>query len=146
MFATTSPAIRKDIYAAILPPSLGILYTTGQQLNTLIKQSLHSLVSLAFSSFAELQDRVPEFEEWVRSKGGRKDNELGELLHAFRGSCLRSLPEFIEDTKVNRSLVQTRAHLTQAWGSKAPTSADLTVVGVHVMTVNVRPASRARDG
>jgi exocyst complex protein 7 len=43
---------------------------------------------------------VTEFEEWIRAKAGRKDNEVGELLHAFRGSCLTSLPEFIDDTKV----------------------------------------------
>lgn len=103
MFVGTNPSVRREIYSAILPPSLGILYTTGQQLNALIKKSLHSLVPLAFASFSELQERSQEFEEWVRAKGGRKDNELGELLHAFRGSCLTSLPEFIEDTKV-RSL------------------------------------------
>ena len=101
VFPTRTAAERKAIYSAILPASLNLLYTTGQQLNTLIKQSLHSLVSIAFSTFAELQERVSEFEEWIRNKGGRKDNELGELLHAFRGSCLRSLPEFIDDTKVS---------------------------------------------
>lgn len=96
------PPTRRDIYAAILPPSLGILYTTGQQLNTLIKKQLHALIPIAFSSFTELQERSVEFEEWIRAKAARKDNELGELLHAFRGSCLTSLPEFIDDTKVRR--------------------------------------------
>ncbi|KAL8280895.1 hypothetical protein RQP46_006574 [Phenoliferia psychrophenolica] len=119
----TPAATRKEIYAAILPPSLRILQTTGQQLNTLIKKSLHSLISIAFASFAELQERSPEFEEWIRGKAGRKDNEVGELLHAFRGSCLTSLPEFIDDT--------------QSWGMKAPTPAEASSVGVNGMTVNV---------
>lgn len=123
VFPTRTAAERKAIYSAILPASLNLLYTTGQQLNTLIKQSLHSLVSIAFSTFAELQERVSEFEEWIRNKGGRKDNELGELLHAFRGSCLRSLPEFIDDTK--------------AWGDKTVVHADFSAVGVNPMTVNV---------
>ncbi|KAI5475476.1 exocyst complex component, exo70 subunit [Pseudohyphozyma bogoriensis] len=123
VFSGTPASNRKDIYGAILPPSLGILYTTGQQLNALIKKSLHSLVSIAFASFSELQDRSPEFEEWIRTKAGRKDNEVGELLHAFRGSCLTSLPEFIDDTKT--------------WGTKAPTSAEMMAVKVNPMTVNV---------
>ncbi|KAK4700095.1 RNA-binding protein NOB1, partial [Phenoliferia sp. Uapishka_3] len=123
VFSLTPAATRKDIYASILPPALGILYTTGQQLNALIKKSLHSLVSIAFASFAELQERSPEFEEWIRAKAGRKDNEIGELLHAFRGSCLTSLPEFIDDTK--------------SWGMKAPTASEASSVGVNSMTINV---------
>lgn len=101
VFANVPPPTRRDIYAAILPPSLGILYTTGQQLNSLIKKQLHALIPIAFSSFTELGERGAEFEEWIRAKAARKDNEVGELLHAFRGSCLTSLPEFIDDTKAS---------------------------------------------
>ena len=74
----------------------------------MIKKSLHSLISIAFASFSELQERSPEFEDWIRVKAGRKDNEVGELLHAFRGSCLSSLPEFIDDTQVVNSFVKPR--------------------------------------
>lgn len=92
--------MRKAIYAASLPAVLELVATTGHQLNTLIKQTLASTVYIAFASFTELEERLPEFEEWIRVRGHRKDNELGELLHAFRGSCLRSLPEFLDETKV----------------------------------------------
>ncbi|KAM0748330.1 exocyst complex component, exo70 subunit [Meredithblackwellia eburnea MCA 4105] len=122
VFPSTPLQQRKEIYAAIIAPALGVFYTTGQQLNTLIKKSLHSLVSLAFVSFAELRDRSPEYEEWIRVKAGRKDNEVGELLHAFRGSCLTSLPEFIEDIK--------------NWGTKAPPASEANAVAVHAMTTN----------
>lgn len=100
MFPSLVIASRKEIYGAILPSPLGLLYSTGQQLNALLKKSLHSLLSVAFTSYTELQERGPEFEEWVRVKGGRKDNELSELTHAFRGTCLTSLPEFMDNTKV----------------------------------------------
>lgn len=100
LFINLQPKTKNEIYAAILPPSLNIFYTTGQQLNSLLKKSLHSLVSIAFSTYTELQDRIPEYEECIRIKSGRKENELGELIHAFRGTCLSSLPEFIDDTKV----------------------------------------------
>lgn len=88
------------IYRAILPPSLNVLYHTGQAILAVVRKSLASTVSVAFQCFADLQSNTEVFEDWVRSKASRKDNELGELLHAFRGSCLRSLPEFIEETKV----------------------------------------------
>ncbi|KAK4051359.1 exocyst complex component exo70 [Microbotryomycetes sp. JL201] len=91
---------KREMYAQILPASLTFMFATGQQLNATIKKNLRSLIPIAFSTFSELQERTAEFDEWIRTKAGRKDNELGELLHAFRGSCLTSLPEFIDDTKV----------------------------------------------
>lgn len=102
------PTTRKSVYSVILPLSIGVLAATGQQLNTLVKNSLSSLVLVAFASFAELQERAPEFEKWVRGKAGRKENELGELVHAFRGTCLSSLPGFLDEVKVRspRSVVR----------------------------------------
>ena len=98
---TIFPAFTTNyVYRAIIPPSLNVLYNTGQSILTVVRKSLASTVSVAFQCFADLQAHAEEFEDWVRAKASRKDNELGELLHAFRGSCLRSLPEFIEETKV----------------------------------------------
>lgn len=121
VFTGVPPTVRRDVYAAILPPSLGMLFTTGSQLNTLVKKNLHALVTIAFGSFTELQERSVEFEEWIRVKANRKDNELGELLHAFRGTCLTSLPGFIDDTR--------------SWGTKAPSAGE--GAGVNPVTVNV---------
>ena len=104
------------IYASLLPPALALLSSTGTSLNALIKKSssststtsattLHSaaLAPLAFVTFQEIQEHMEGFEEWVRVKGNkRKENELGELSHAFRGTCLTSLPAVIEDTKVSQ--------------------------------------------
>lgn len=105
------------LYASLLPPALALLSSTGTSLNALIKNSssatsttsattLHSaaLAPLAFVTFQEIQEHMDGFEEWVRVKGNkRKENELGELSHAFRGTCLTSLPAVIEDTKVGSS-------------------------------------------
>ncbi|CEQ41274.1 SPOSA6832_02988, partial [Sporobolomyces salmonicolor] len=100
VFATLSPSQRSPLYASLLPPSLSLFLSTGQSLNTLIRKSLHSLIPIAFACYTELQDRSGEFEEWARAKAARKENELGELTHAFRGTCLTSLPGILEDTKV----------------------------------------------
>lgn len=46
-----------------------------------------------------LPNRIDTFEDWIRSKSGRKENELSQLCHAFKASCLRALPEFLEETR-----------------------------------------------
>jgi exocyst complex protein 7 len=55
---------------------------------------------VAFQSFAALEARKMQFEQEIRHKAGRKENELGDLLHALRATCLTSLPEFLEEVKV----------------------------------------------
>jgi len=66
------------------------------------------------------------FDEWVRQKASRKENELGDLLHAFRGSCLRSLPEMIDEVK--------------NWGSRALSQGEVgSGGGIADMTRNVCP-------
>ncbi|SCV69733.1 BQ2448_1127 [Microbotryum intermedium] len=122
VFANVPPSTRREIYSNILPPSLSLFYATGTQLNGVVKKALDALVPIAFSTFSELQEQIAEFEEWIRIKAGRKDNELGELLHAFRGTCLTSLPAMIDTTK--------------QWGSRA-TSASDSGVGVGAVTINV---------
>ncbi|BGP16810.1 hypothetical protein JCM10213_004658 [Rhodosporidiobolus nylandii] len=123
VFSTVSSSIRTSIYSSLLPPSLSLLSSTGTQLNTHIKKTpLHALTPLAFASFVELSDRAGEFEEWVRNKAGRKENEAGELTHAFRGTCLSSLPGILEEVK--------------SWGSKALSMSESSAAGVHPMTVS----------
>jgi hypothetical protein len=114
------------LYASLLPPALALLSSTGTSLNALIKKSssststtsattLHSaaLAPLAFVTFQEIQEHMDGFEEWVRVKGNkRKENELGELSHAFRGTCLTSLPAVIEDTKVSQESSLVREALS----------------------------------
>ncbi|GAA6014027.1 hypothetical protein JCM8202_005117 [Rhodotorula sphaerocarpa] len=124
----------QSLYSSLLPPALALLASTGTSLNAQIKKSAPgsssassassvALAPLAFVTFQELQEHQDDFEEWVRSKAKRKENEVGELSHAFRGTCLTSLRAVIEDTK--------------AWGNKHLVGADALFSGVHAMTVNV---------
>lgn len=108
VFSNLSSSQKAPLYASLLPLPLALFAQTSSNLNTLIKKSLHPLIPIAFASFGELQERSQEFEEVVRKKSGRKENEVGDALHSFRGTCLSSLPGMIEDVKVrlikNRTL------------------------------------------
>ncbi|KAA1085144.1 hypothetical protein PGTUg99_000540 [Puccinia graminis f. sp. tritici] len=94
-----SPIQIKAIYSQVISASLELLSETGQSVNSIIKRSLSSCIGVAFDTYAAILEQLPRFDEEVRRPAGRKENELGDLLHAFKGSCLRSLPEFIADTK-----------------------------------------------
>ncbi|BGP00109.1 Exocyst complex component, exo70 subunit [Rhodotorula toruloides ATCC 204091] len=124
VFASLPASQRTSLYSSLLGPSLTLLTNTGQSLNSLIKKSTHyALVPIAFATFQELQERQGEFEEWARTKAGRKENEVGDLTHAFRGTCLTSLPGIIEETK--------------SWGNKAPVGTDALSAAVSPVTINV---------
>ncbi|GAA6058460.1 hypothetical protein JCM3770_002734 [Rhodotorula araucariae] len=124
VFSSLPVSARPAIYASLLPAALRTISSTGASLNALIKKSpQHQLIPLAFATFTELSERAGEFEEWVRAKAARKENEVGDLTHAFRGTCMTSLPGILEDTK--------------AWGSRMPTGADVASAAVQRMTINV---------
>lgn len=96
---------RSALYASLLPPALATISSTGASLNALIKKSpQHQLIPLALATYTELSERGQEFEEWVRVRARRKENEVGDLTHAFRGTCMTSLPGIIEETKVRQAL------------------------------------------
>ncbi|GAA6008793.1 hypothetical protein JCM10207_001726 [Rhodosporidiobolus poonsookiae] len=125
VFSSFPAAQRTTIYASLLPPSLALLSQTGSNLSSLIKKHpfpTHALVPLALASFVELSERQGEFEEWVRGKAGRKENEVGELMHSYRGTCLTALAGVIEETKT--------------WGTKPPPATEATSAGVHALTVS----------
>ncbi|GAA6058929.1 hypothetical protein JCM10212_002881 [Sporobolomyces blumeae] len=123
VFSTLSPSQQAPIYASLLPPALALFAQTASNLNTLIKKSLHSLIPIAFSSFTELQERATEYEDVVRARAARKENEVGDALHSFRGTCLSSLPGMIEDVK--------------SFGTKAPTGTEIASAAVSPVTINV---------
>jgi exocyst complex protein 7 len=95
------------IYSFIVPPALTIFSGVGAQMNTAIKKTLTSnptSVGIAFTCYIELTlpQRAETFEDWIKNKAGRlgrQENELAQLSHAFRASCLRCLPEYIEEAR-----------------------------------------------
>ncbi|KAG0152288.1 hypothetical protein CROQUDRAFT_649657 [Cronartium quercuum f. sp. fusiforme G11] len=99
VFQGSSTKELKEMFSKIVPPSLELLSETGQSVNSVIKRSLSTYVSSAFDTYEEISSRLDRFDLEIRRRSSRKENELGELLHSFKGSCLRSLPEFIADTK-----------------------------------------------
>lgn len=99
IFQGSSKLETKDIFAKLVVASLEFLSETGQLVNSVIKRSLSSYVNVAFEIYEVISERLDRFEIDIRRRSGRKENELGELLHSFKGSCLRSLPEFIADAK-----------------------------------------------
>ncbi|KAH9441568.1 hypothetical protein MJO28_008484 [Puccinia striiformis f. sp. tritici] len=99
VYKGASPIQIKGIFSQVISGSLELLTETGQSVNSVIKRSLSSYIGVAFDTYAAITDQLSRFDEEVRRPAGRKENELGDLLHGFKGSCLRSLPEFIADTK-----------------------------------------------
>lgn len=99
IFKGSSTKELKEVFSKIVPPALELLSETGQSVNSVIKRSLSSYVSFAFETYDAISSRLDRFDDEIRRRSGRKENELGELLHSFKGSCLRSLPEFIADAK-----------------------------------------------
>lgn len=96
--------LANQVYQHAIPPTLTIFTATATAINGSVKRTLTSnaaSVGIAFTCYGELTapSRVDTFEDWIRSKSGTKENVLSQLSHAFRGSCLRSLPEFLEETK-----------------------------------------------
>ncbi|KPV77764.1 uncharacterized protein RHOBADRAFT_41762 [Rhodotorula graminis WP1] len=115
---------RSSLYASLLPPALATISSTGASLNGLIRKSpQHQLIPLAFATYIELSERASEFEEWVRVKARRKENEVGDLTHQFRGTCMTSLPGILEETKV--------------WGTRPPAGPEATSAAVQPATINV---------
>ena len=105
-----------------------IFTATGTAINASLKRTLTTnatSVGVAFTCYVELTapSRIDTFEDWIRSKSGRKDNELNQMSHAFKGSCLRSLPEFLEETK--------------AYGTKTLSGQEQTNATTSPTTINV---------
>lgn len=128
-------------YATLIAP-LNSLFTSyhSQLLNT-IKQSLHKHTFLALSTYSALSS--PQISSrWDdimqrragRSAGGtgggvesRNQNALRECLHALRGVCLRSFPEFLADVKLAAMSTTVTAGLTpSAIGSVQTGVVDIT--------------------
>ncbi|KEI37449.1 uncharacterized protein L969DRAFT_89995 [Mixia osmundae IAM 14324] len=118
-----APYAASFIFKQVVPPSLALFAETGQSINAIIKKDVSSSVAVAFEVYAALKTREDRFEELIRSKSGRRENELVDLAHAFRGSCLRSLPEFLEETR--------------AWGIKQLTPTESMSAAIATMTVSV---------
>ncbi|KAH9171616.1 exocyst complex component exo70 subunit [Lactarius sanguifluus] len=95
-----SPTHLPSTYAALLTPLTALFKTTLSSLSALIKRSLHKYTFHALACYSALSARQDRWDELITRRAERKENELKEDLHALRGVCLRSFPEFLADIKL----------------------------------------------
>lgn len=120
--------LANQIHRSLVPPVLTIFAATGTAINGAIKKTLttsSTSVGIAYTCYTELTlpNRIDNFEDWIRIKGNRKENELISLSHAFKASCLRCLPEFIEETR--------------KFGLRSLTPQDQINAGISPISINV---------
>jgi exocyst complex protein 7 len=87
-------------YATLLTPLTTLFNITLSSLSTLIKRSLHKYTFHALASYSALSMCQDRWDDLITRRAERKENELKEGLHALRGVCLRSFPEFLVDLKM----------------------------------------------
>jgi exocyst complex component 7 len=87
-------------YIALLTPLTTLFNTTLSSLSTLIKRTLHKYTFHALASYSALSAYQDRWDDLITRRAERKENELKEGLHALRGVCLRSFPEFLADLKL----------------------------------------------
>lgn len=68
-------------------------------LQATIKKNLLGHVWLALQLWTSLAQLQPVWDDVIRLRAGRKENELSEIVHSIRGACLRSFPEFILEVR-----------------------------------------------
>ncbi|KDQ18787.1 hypothetical protein BOTBODRAFT_153680 [Botryobasidium botryosum FD-172 SS1] len=95
-----SPQLLATTYTSFITPLLTLFTSTVSNVQSLIKSSLSKHVFLALSAYSSLVALQPRWDDVMRQRAGRRDNELAEALHSMRGVCLRSFPEFLADVKL----------------------------------------------
>ncbi|TFY63520.1 hypothetical protein EVG20_g6281 [Dentipellis fragilis] len=95
-------------HAALLGPPLSLVSSTLSSLTSVIKRSLHRYTFLALAVYGTLSSLQPHWDAVISasisgSNGAQKAdgfNALKEAVHALRGVCMRSFPEFLADVKM----------------------------------------------
>jgi exocyst complex protein 7 len=95
-----SQAHLPSTYIVLLTPLTTLFNTTLSSLSTLIKRSLHKYTFHALACYSALSAYQDRWDDLITRPAERKENELREGLHALRGVCLRSFPEFLADLKL----------------------------------------------
>ncbi|KAG8902872.1 hypothetical protein FRB99_004000 [Tulasnella sp. 403] len=93
------PSSIQSTFAAASAPLVTMFSSLLSTIQATIKKSLLTHVWFAFGLWGILGNLQPVWDDVMRQRTGRKENELSEAVHALRGVCLRSFPEFIMDIK-----------------------------------------------
>ena len=94
-----SPSQNAATFANLINPLVILFTNTLNSLNTLIKRNLGRHSFLALSVYDSLSRQQSRWDDVMRERAGRKENELKDMLHSLRAVCLRSFPEFLADLK-----------------------------------------------
>ncbi|KAG9021156.1 hypothetical protein FRB95_002731, partial [Tulasnella sp. JGI-2019a] len=87
-------------FGSLCAPLLAMFSSTVSAIQAAVKKSLLTHVWLALQVWASLSALQPVWDDVMRKRTGRKENELSEIVHSIRGVCLRSFPEFIMEIKI----------------------------------------------
>lgn len=90
-------------FGLLCAPLLAMFTVTISAIQAAVKKSLLTHVWLALQAWESLTALQPVWDDVMRKRTGRKENELSEIVHAVRGVCLRSFPEFIMEIKLAAS-------------------------------------------
>ncbi|KAG8973500.1 hypothetical protein FRB90_009921 [Tulasnella sp. 427] len=91
--------VDQTTFASLLSPLLGMATSMMSTIQTSIKKALISHVWLGIALFGALGSLQPAWDDVMRQRAGRDENELGDWTHALRGVCMRSFPEFLLEIK-----------------------------------------------
>jgi len=87
-------------YASLISPFVLMVTTTLGTIQNLVKKNLRTHVFLAFGVYGRLTDLQPVWDDVIKYRSGKRENELADAIQSLRGLCLRSFPEFLLDIKM----------------------------------------------
>ncbi|KIO32205.1 hypothetical protein M407DRAFT_13962 [Tulasnella calospora MUT 4182] len=91
--------VDQTTFASLVSPLLAMSTSMWSAVQSSIKKSLLTHVWFAIGLFGALASLQPAWDDVMRLKAGRDENELADWNHALRGVCLRSFPEFLLEIK-----------------------------------------------
>lgn len=93
------PTMVDQAFASLIAPLLAMATSMLSTVQSSIKKSLLTHVWFGIGLFGALASLQPAWDDVMRSKAGRDENELADWNNALRGVCLRSFPEFLLEIK-----------------------------------------------
>ncbi|KAF8318713.1 hypothetical protein DL93DRAFT_2132943 [Clavulina sp. PMI_390] len=120
------PSALSTTFGLIMQSMVSVFQSIFSAFTALAKRSVRRYLQLAFSTYTELSALQGRWDEVVRQRAGRKQNELADSLHSLRAICLRIFPEAIADIKMALNNPQAKAMETNtAVASVVISSVDL---------------------
>ena len=88
-------SLMENALSTLAAPLLEMFNGLFGTIQNIIKKSLLTNVWLAFGLYGRLSHLQSAWDDVLRQRAGRRENELGDVVNTLRALCLRSLPEFL---------------------------------------------------